>query len=78
MHIMTQGSMIRGQVCESFGRPGKERSDLICQVAASIVRRTNGSSLARKGVCKECFFQMISSVHPSRDICAGCPSSNLQ
>ena len=38
---------------ESFGRFGKEGSDLIDQIAASIVGRTDASSRARKGVCKE-------------------------
>ena len=38
---------------ESFGRLGKEGSDLIDQVTASMVGGTDGSSLARKGVCKE-------------------------
>ena len=44
----------------SFGRLGKEGSDLIDQMAASIVRGTDGSYLARKGVCKERLFQIIS------------------
>ena len=43
---------------ESFGRLGKEGSDLLDQVAASIVGRTDASSLARKGVCKERLFQI--------------------
>ena len=42
---------------ESFGRLGKEGSDLI---AASIVGETDASSPARKGVCKERLFQIIS------------------
>ena len=37
---------------ESFGRLGKEGSDLVDQVAASILGGTDGWSLARKGVCK--------------------------
>ena len=45
---------------ESFGRLGKEGSDLIDQVAASIVGRTDASSLARKRVCRERLFQIIS------------------
>ena len=45
---------------ESFGRLGKEGSDLIDQMAASIVGGTDASSLARKGVCKELLFQTIS------------------
>ena len=45
---------------ESFWRLGKEGSDLIDQMAASIVGGTDGSSLARKGVCKERFFRIIS------------------
>ena len=45
---------------EIFGRLGKEGNDLIHQVAASIVGRTDGSSLTRKGACKERFFQIIS------------------
>ena len=45
---------------ESFGRLVKEGSDLIDLVAASIVGGTDGSSLARKGVCKERLFQIIS------------------
>ena len=44
---------------ESFGRLGKEGSDLIDQVAASIVGGTDASSLARKGVCKERILQII-------------------
>ena len=45
---------------ESFGRLGKESSDLIDQMAASIVGGTDGSSLATKGICKERLFQIIS------------------
>ena len=45
---------------ESFGRLGEEGSDLIDQVPASIVGGTDASSLARKGVCKERLFQIIS------------------
>eukprot|EP00904_Undaria_pinnatifida_P006009 jgi/Undpi1/2538/HiC_scaffold_13.g05917.m1 len=45
---------------ESFERLGKEGGDLIDQVAASIVRGTDASSQARKGVCKERLFQIIS------------------
>ena len=44
---------------ESFGRLGKEGSDLIDQVAASIVGGTDTSSLARKDVCNERLFQII-------------------
>ena len=46
---------------ESFGRLGKEGNDLIDQVAASMVGGTDGSSLARKGVCKERLLQIISA-----------------
>ena len=48
-------------VVESFGRLGKEGSNLIDQVAPSIVGGTDESSLLipRKGVCKECLFQII-------------------
>ena len=42
---------------ESVGRPGKEGSDLIDQVAASIVGGTDGSPLSRKGFCKERIFK---------------------
>ena len=42
------------------GRLGKEGSDLIDKVAGSIVEGTDGSSLARRGVCKERPFQIIS------------------
>ena len=45
---------------ESFWCLGEEGSDLINQVAASIVGGTDPSSLARKGVCKERLFQIIS------------------
>ena len=45
---------------ESFGRLGIEGGDLIDQVMASIVGETDGSSLARKGVCKERLFHTIS------------------
>ena len=45
---------------ESFGRLVEEGSDLIDQVAASIVGGTDASSLARKSVCKERLFQIIS------------------
>ena len=44
---------------ESLGFLGKEGSDLIDQVAASIVGGTGASSLARKGVCKERLSQII-------------------
>ena len=47
---------------ESFGRLGKEGSDLIDQMAASIVGGTDGSSLSRKGVCKQRIFQIISVI----------------
>ena len=45
---------------ESFRRLGIKGSNLIDQVAASIVGGTDASSLARKGVCKERLFQIIS------------------
>ena len=45
---------------ESFGRLDKEGSDLIDQVAASVVGGMDGSSLAREGVCKERLPQIIS------------------
>ena len=45
---------------KSFGRLGKEGSDLIDQMAAHVVGGTDGSSLVRKGVCKERLFQIIS------------------
>ena len=45
---------------ERFGRLGKEGSDVIDQVAASIVEGTDASSRVRKGVCKERLFQIIS------------------
>ena len=45
---------------ESFERLGEEGSDLIDQVAASMVEGTDGSSLARKGVCKERLLQRMS------------------
>ena len=45
---------------ESFGRLGKEGSDRIDQLAASIVGGTDGASLTRKGVCKKRLLQIIS------------------
>ena len=45
---------------ESFGCLGKEGSDLIHQLAASIVGGMDGSCLARKGVSKERIFRIIS------------------
>ena len=45
---------------ESFGRLGKEGSELIDQLAASVVGGTDGGSLSRKGVWKEYLFQIIS------------------
>ena len=49
---------------ESFGHLGKEGSDPIDQVTASTVGATDGASLARKGVCKECILQIISMTTP--------------
>ena len=48
---------------ESFGRLGKEGSDLIDQVAASIVGGTDGTSLAREDICKERLLRMISATN---------------
>ena len=45
---------------ESFGRLEKEGSDLIDQVAASIVGGSEGSSQTWNGIYKECLFQIIS------------------
>ena len=45
---------------EIFRRLGKEGSDPIDQIASIIVGGTDGSSLARKGVCKERLVQIIS------------------
>lgn len=45
---------------ESFGRPGKEGNDLTDQLVASVVRRTTGGSLSRKGVCKKGKFKILS------------------
>ena len=50
---------------ERFGRLGKEGSDLIDQVAASIVEATDASSLARKGVCTRSAYSK-SSLWPLR------------
>ena len=47
---------------ESFGCLGKEGSNLVDQVAASIIGGTDASSLARNGVCKECLFQILYSL----------------
>ena len=47
-------------VVENFGRLGKEGSNLIDQAAASTVGGTDGTSLARKGVCLERLLQIIS------------------
>lgn len=44
---------------ESFVRLGKEGSEPIAQVMAGIARGMDGSSLARKGVCKQRLFQTI-------------------
>ena len=44
---------------ESFGRLGKEGSELIDQLAASIVGGTDGGSLSRKGVCNEHLVQIL-------------------
>ena len=52
---------------ESFGRLGKEGSGLIDQISASIVGGTDATSRARKGVCKERLFQIISCDHSGRD-----------
>ena len=45
---------------ESFGRLRKDGSDLVDQVAASIFGGTDGTSLARKGACKERLSQKMS------------------
>ena len=45
---------------ERFERLGKDGSDLIDRVAASIVGGTDGSPLARKDVCKERLSHIIS------------------
>ena len=47
---------------ESFERLGKAGSDLIDQIAASLVGGADGSSLARKCVCTERRFLVISVV----------------
>ena len=44
---------------DSFESLGRKGSDLVDQVPASIVGGTDGSSLARKGVCKERLFRII-------------------
>ena len=55
---MSKGLVLVGTI--TFGCLGKEGGDLIDQVAASIVGGTDALSLARKGVCKERLFQIIS------------------
>ena len=46
---------------ESFGRLGKEGSELIDQLAASIVGGTDGGPLSiKKGVCNEHIFHIVS------------------
>ena len=45
---------------ESLGCLGKEGSELIDKLAASIVGGTDGGSLTRKSVCEEHLFQTIS------------------
>ena len=46
---------------ESFGRVGNEDSDLIDEVATSIVGGTDVSSRARKSACKERLLSQIVS-----------------
>ena len=45
----------------SFGRVGKEGSDFIDHLAASIVGSTDGGSLSRIGICKKYLFQVVSA-----------------
>lgn len=45
---------------ESFGRLERTGSDLADQMTDTRVGGTDGSSLARKGVCEECLFKVIS------------------
>lgn len=47
---------------ERFGHLDEEGSDLIDDVAASIVGEVDGSSLARKGVGKEPHFHVFSVI----------------
>ena len=59
----------------SFGRLGREDSELIDQVAASIVGGTDRSSLARKGVCKGSFYK-LSQRPPRSRFHAECTGTN--
>ena len=61
----------------SYGRLGKEGSEFMDQLAASIVGRTNRGSVARNGVCEEhCFAGHISDC-PGRDLAPG-PGAPIQ
>ena len=41
---------------ESFGRLGREGSELIDQLAKSVVGGRDGGAIAKKGICKERFL----------------------
>ena len=45
---------------ESFGRLGREGSELIDQLATSVVGGRDGGAMAKKGICKEGILQIVS------------------
>ena len=45
---------------ESFGRLGREGSELIDQLATSVVGGRDGGAIAKKGICKERLLRIVS------------------
>ena len=45
---------------ESFGLPGRERSEFIDQLATGVIGGRDGEIMAEKGTCKERLLQIIS------------------
>ena len=45
---------------ESFGRLGREGSEVIDQLVTSVVGGRDGGAMAKKGICKERLLQIVS------------------
>ena len=61
---------------ESFRRLGREGSDFLDQLAASVAGGREGGAMTKKGICKECVYR-YSSFRDLSD-CDLTPSSSVR
>ena len=56
----TSAAILVTLAMESVGRLGREGSELVDQLATSVVGGRDGGAMAKKGICKQRFSEIVS------------------